>query len=165
MSNKVFLIIDGTPSTTFIQSIDELKQIDSVFVYSPSADSISGFSYRTEHTYLVYWCENDATLIDRIQKSREELEKQTVVFSIYNKKEKATRDVSKDVGSFLFLQLFKTVIQNMPRTNEAKKSMLTICRSYYRRNLNELANIDDFDRNYVSHDAIKWYVRESFIYK
>jgi hypothetical protein len=84
---------------------------------------------------------------------------------MYNKKEKATRDLSKEAGSFLFFQLFKTVLKNMPKTAEAKKTMVTTCRNYYRGNLTELANIDDFDRTYKSVDAIPWYTKETFVYK
>lgn len=84
---------------------------------------------------------------------------------MYNKKEKATRDLSKESGSFLFFQLFKTVLKTMPRTPEAKKTMVTTCRDYYRGNLTELKNIDEFDRTYKSIDAIPWYTKETFVYK
>ncbi len=141
-----------------------MKQIDSVFVYSPLADSIAIITQK-QHTYLVNWCENERALTDSIQKSREELDKQTAAFSIYNKKEKATRDLSKEAGSFLFFQLFKSVLKNMPKTAEAKKTMVTTCRNYYRGNLTELANIDDFDKTYRSENAIPWYTKETFVYK
>ncbi len=104
-------------------------------------------------------------LNDTIRKSRDELDKQTAAFSMYNKKEKATRDLSKESGSFLFFQLFKSVLKNMPRTPEAKKTMVTTCRNYYRGNLTELKNIDEFDRTYKSVDAIPWYTKETFVYK
>jgi hypothetical protein len=84
---------------------------------------------------------------------------------MYNKKEKSTRDLSKEAGSFLFFQLFKNVLQNMPKTAEAKKTMVTTVRNYYRGNLTELANIEDFDKNYKSIDAIPWYTKETFVYK
>jgi len=156
--------MDGAPSTTFVESIEKLKQIDSVFVYSPSVDSITTINTK-EHPFLVNWCENDAVLIDTLRKSREELDKQTAAFSMYNKKEKATRDLSKEAGSFLFFQLFKNVLKNMPKTAEAKKTMVTTCRNYYRGNLTELANIEEFDRTYKSADAIPWYTKETFVYK
>ncbi|CAF1272539.1 unnamed protein product [Rotaria sp. Silwood1] len=43
--------------------------------------------------------------------------------------------------------------------------MIRICRNYYRRNLTELANIDEFDHTYRSSDAISWYMKETFLYK
>jgi hypothetical protein len=53
----------------------------------------------------------------------------------------------------------------MPKTAEAKKTMVTTCRNYYRGNLTELANIDDFDKTYRSENAIPWYTKETFVYK
>lgn len=94
-----------------------------------------------------------------------ELDKQNSAFSIYNKKEKATRDLSKEAGSFLFFQLIKTVIKNLPRTAESKTSMITTCRNYYRGNAVELKNINEFEQTYKSADAIPWYTKETFVYK
>jgi hypothetical protein len=164
ITNKVFLIIDGTPSAALIEGIEPLKQIDSVFIYSSSTDSVTDISVK-QRSYLVNRCDNDAVFTDTLQKSRDELEKQTAAFSMYNKKEKATRDLSKEAGSFLFFQLFKSVLKNMPKTDEAKKTMVTTCRNYYRGNLTELGNIDDFERTYKSAEAIPWYTKETFVYK
>ena len=118
-----------------------------------------------ERHYLINHCENVETLKKSIERSREELDKQTEVFSMYNKKEKATRDLSKEAGSFLFFQLFKSVLKNMPKTEEAKVRMVTTCRNYYRGNMIEMANIDDFEKNYDPVEAIPWYTKETFVYK
>ena len=104
-------------------------------------------------------------LRDAISKSCEELDKQTAVFSMYNKKEKAIYNLSKEQGSFLFFQLFKILLKNLPKIYEAKQTMIRICRNYYRGNLTELANIDDFDRTYKSSDAILWFTKETFVNK
>jgi hypothetical protein len=160
----VFVLIDGVPPTALIEALEPLKQIDSVFIYSPAADAVTEISQK-QHGYLVNWCENEAILAARLKTSREELDKHTAAFSMYNKKEKATRDLSKEAGSFLFFQLFKSVLKNMPKTAEAKKTMVTTCRNYYRGNITELGNIDDFDRTYKSVEAIPWYTKETFVYK
>ncbi|CAF1433916.1 unnamed protein product [Adineta steineri] len=164
LPNKIFFLIDGTPSSALIEGIESLKQIDTVFIYSQSADAVAEISQQ-QHSYIVNWCDSDATFTDTLQKSREELEKQTAAFSMYNKKEKATRDLSKEAGSFLFFQLFKNVIKNMPKTDLAKKTMVNTVREYYRGNLTELSNIEDFDKTYKSVDAIPWYTKETFVYK
>ncbi|CAF4902101.1 unnamed protein product, partial [Rotaria sp. Silwood1] len=43
--------------------------------------------------------------------------------------------------------------------------MLDICRNYYRGNLRQLTTIDEFERHYQSIEAIRWYTKQSFIYK
>jgi hypothetical protein len=104
-------------------------------------------------------------LRDAISKSREELNQQTALLSMYNKKEKTTWNLSKEQGSFLFFQFFKIILKNLPKMYEAKQKMIRICRNYYRGNLTELANIDDFDRTYKSSDAILWFTKETFVQK
>lgn len=118
-----------------------------------------------QHGFLVNACETEETLFGTVQRSSIELEKQNNAFSIYNKKEKATRDLSKEAGSFLFFQLIKTVIKTIPKTEQAKASMVVTCRDYYRGNKKELENIEEFDRTYKSADAIPWYTKETFVYK
>jgi len=103
--------------------------------------------------------------MNSIQKSYEEFDKQMAAFSMYNKKEKATRNLSKELGSYLFFQIFKNIIQNMSKTYQAKQTMIRICRNYYRGNSVELANIDEFDRIYKSSDAIQWFLKDCFLYK
>ncbi|CAF3748102.1 unnamed protein product, partial [Rotaria sp. Silwood1] len=75
-TDKVFLIIDGAPSTTLIETIGPLIQIDSVFVYSPSSYAFPTSSQK-QHNYILNLCENEDTLYDSIVKSCEELDKQT----------------------------------------------------------------------------------------
>ncbi|CAF2356390.1 unnamed protein product [Rotaria sp. Silwood2] len=164
ITQKTFLVIDGSPPATFMEAIEQLKQIDSIFFYSTPPGFIPEIT-KTQHSYLVNSCDSENALIDSIKKSREELDKQTTAFSMYNKKEKATRDLSKESGSFLFFQLFKIVLKSMPKSAGAKKTMVTTCRNYYRGNITELKNIDDFDRTYKSDEAIPWYTKETFVYK
>ncbi|CAF1573541.1 unnamed protein product [Rotaria sp. Silwood1] len=61
--------------------------------------------------------------------------------------------------------IFIQSIQHEKVFLEAKKQMLDICRNYYRGNLRQLTTIDEFERHYQSIEAIRWYTKQSFIYK
>lgn len=161
---KVFLVVDTEPTATLVASLDSLPQVDSLFVYSSTSNAQPG-NNSTENSRIISRCNNDQSLANAIQESREGVEKQTAAFSLYNQKEKTTRDLSKEAGSFLFFQMFKTVLLHMPKTAESKHMMLSKCRDFYRGNLKELANIAAFDLTYKSTDAIQWYTKESFVYK
>ena len=161
---KFFLILEGVPSAAVIEALEPLKLIDSVFVCTPLAESIAPLTAKPQ-AFIVNWCENSEALVNSIVKSREGLQNQAAAFSMYNQKEKATRDLTKEAGSFLFFQLFKTVLKSMPKTAQAKKTMINACRHYYRGNVTETRNIDDFERDYRSADAIPWYTKETFVYK
>ncbi|CAF0896127.1 unnamed protein product [Adineta steineri] len=161
---KIFIIVDVAPTDDFINSLEGQSQVDSLIVYSSLAESAAA-DQQAQRSRVVNWCEDQESLRNTIIKSREDIDKQAAAFSIYNQKDKATRDLAKESGSFLFFQLFKIVLKNMPKTAEAKSTMVAICRTFYRGNIKELANIEEFDLTYQSEDAIEWYTRESFVYK
>lgn len=161
---KIFLVVDSEPTTTLLASLDSLSQVDSLFVYSSTSNAQPG-NNSMEGNRITSRCNNDQTLVNAIRESCEGVEKQTAAFSLYDQKEKTTRDLSKEAGSFLFFQMFKTVLLHMPKTAESKQMMLSKCRDYYRGNSKELANIAEFDSAYESTDAIQWYTKQSFVYK
>jgi hypothetical protein len=49
---KIFLIVDGSPPGTLLELIENLKDIDSLFVYSSSSDSMVGVREKQRH-YLI----------------------------------------------------------------------------------------------------------------
>jgi hypothetical protein len=48
---------------------------------------------------------------------------------------------------------------------KAREEMIETCRSYYRGNKMEQAEIDDFQRTYEPKNAIHWYTKQSFVYR
>jgi hypothetical protein len=61
--------------------------------------------------------------------------------------------------------LFNDVILRLPSNDEAKQQMINACRSYYRGNDKQLQLIDEFEKFYSSEECIRWYTRETFVYK
>ena len=92
-------------------------------------------------------------------------DKQLQTFSYFDQHENATKDLSKQSAQFLWFQLFHYVITRLPRNQQAKQEMIEICRHYYRGNVKELKLIDEFENEYKSEEAIRWYSRQSFVYK
>ncbi|CAF2660116.1 unnamed protein product [Rotaria sp. Silwood2] len=109
---------------------------------------------------------NRRDLIHSIRESIDRTERQHQAFTVYKQHgEKATRDLSKESAEFIWFQLFKDVILRMPKDAQAKEQMVQFCRHYYHDNSSQLSLIDEFQRDYVPSDAIKWYTRDSFVYK
>ena len=50
-------------------------------------------------------------------------------------------------------------------SSQAKREMVAECQAHYRGNSQVLAEIDKFQRTYRSEDAIKWYTKNSFLYR
>ncbi|CAF3901097.1 unnamed protein product, partial [Rotaria sp. Silwood1] len=111
-----------------------------------------------------------AALASSITHSIELVDKQSAIFALYNtNKQKSTRNLSRESGSFIFLQLVKQVLHKMSSSEEAtktsKREMLDTCRLYYRGNKKAMEDIDKFELEYTSDQAIKWYTENSFIYR
>ncbi|UJR38559.1 hypothetical protein I4U23_031225 [Adineta vaga] len=162
---KIFLILENPPSQTLLESLNTLTNVDSVIVYSSSFNKSANETDQVQNSRVITRCENPESLLNTIQSVRNDLAKQTAAFSVYNQNEKSTRDLSKESGSFMFFQLLKSVLMNMPKTQEAKQMMVDKCKEYYRGNLVELANINEFDLTYKSDEAIQWYTKECFLYR
>jgi hypothetical protein len=156
----MFLVVDNEPSNNLLVALESQLEIDSLFDYSSTFNNTE-----LEKIHIINRCNNEEDLVNAIRESRQGLEKQTAAFSLYNQKEKSTRDLSQESGSFLFFQLFKTVLMNMSKTIESRPIMLEKCRDYYQGNTKELAHIAEFDLVYKSTEAIQWYRKESFVYK
>jgi hypothetical protein len=163
-NKKIFLVLDSSPSSNLLASLEPLSQVDSLFLYS-SVSETDEERNQVNQSRVITRCQNSTTLKDAIQGEYQSLTKHAATFSLYNQKEKATRDLSKESGSFLFFQLFKSVLMNMPKTVESKAMMVSKCRDYYRGNTTELDNINEFDLTYKSTEAIQWYTKETFLYK
>ena len=61
--------------------------------------------------------------------------------------------------------MFKDVIHQLPHDNRAKEEMSIACQLYYRDNPRILKDINQFIENYHQDECIKWYTRETFVYK
>jgi tetratricopeptide (TPR) repeat protein len=53
----------------------------------------------------------------------------------------------------------------MPITLNEKTALIRLCKTEYKLNKAELKVINEFERNYSSDQAIRWYTRGSFLYK
>ncbi|CAF2118532.1 unnamed protein product [Rotaria magnacalcarata] len=163
-NEKIFLITSGKVAASIIHEIEGLKQVDSIFIFCLKVKKYQDLLHKHEFIVGTY-CECSA-LIDAIKQSVELLHRQLTAFSFYNEhKEKATRDISKESAEFLWFQLFKDVILQMPRSNRAKQELIDFSRQYYHGNRKEYENITEFQHSYELDKSIYWYTKDSFLYR
>jgi hypothetical protein len=75
------------------------------------------------------------------------------------------RHLSKENKQFIAFQLLLDMILRLDQSEYAKKELLQFCRLKYQDDSIELKKIDDFEENYRSEDAAKWYTKDSFLYR
>ncbi|CAF1520363.1 unnamed protein product, partial [Didymodactylos carnosus] len=164
-NEKIFLILfyDDDVST-MLKEVHSLNSIDSIFIFCQSKTDDAS-SLEKEYSKIVGVYTERSKLIKNIEENMHLFGKQSAAFNLYDQAQKATRDLSKDSGSFLFFQLFKDVLLEMPKTVQSKSDMIAKCRQYYRGNKKESENIRLFEETYKPSESIPWYTKESFLYK
>jgi hypothetical protein len=75
------------------------------------------------------------------------------------------RHLSIENKQFIAFQLLLDIILRLDQTSYAKAELLEFCRSKYHDKPKQLKEIDDFDRDYQSENAVEWYTKDSFLYR
>lgn len=168
-NETVLLIVSGLCATSnLLDTLHKLQYVDSIFIFCQNKNN---YEHLKKHYQKIIDIFNEQkSLALNIKNTIELVDRQSTIFALYRTdKQKSMRDLSRESGSFIFLQLFKQVIKQMAMnndsTNESKQEMIAKCRCYYRGNQKEMKNIDEFEKDYQSNQAVKWYTRDSFIYK
>jgi hypothetical protein len=152
---KIILIIENF-SDNLLSILEASKQIEAVILYTC-------LSYDILPSRITAHCTTDEQLVNQINSIRQQLNKQMIVFSIYNQQNKNKHNLTHESGSFLFFQLFKIAFKILPKNPESKKLMISKYRNYYIGNKKILQEINNFELNYKSNGAIQWYINDSFI--
>jgi hypothetical protein len=164
VNEKIFLITSGKEADAIISKIEQLKQVDSIFIFCFKIEKYQHLLEQYKKIVGIY-CKR-FTLIDSIKQNVEILQRHLNAFSFYNEHyEKATRDISKESAEFLWFQLFKDVLLQMPRSEKAKQELIDFSREYYHGNQKEHKNITEFEMSYEMDKSIYWYTKDSFLYK
>ncbi|CAF0810078.1 unnamed protein product [Adineta ricciae] len=179
-TETIILIISGSyASEKLLDDMHTLRHVDTIFIFymEKSKYEASPVLQNPKYTKIGGIFDEQESLKRNIIKAVRAIERQSAIFALYDsKKQKTARNIDRENGSFLWLQLIKEVIQQMSITIEtpgsanvrdstSKQEMLNICRAYYRGNKREMKNIDEFEQTYTANQAIHWYTRNSFIFK
>lgn len=164
-TERIFLIVSGSYARACLDEIHDLAQVDSIFIFCMNtAKYKQEFQEARQYSKLVDIFDQEAQLVQSVREELSDLQKQLATFSLYEN-QKSTRDLSSESASFLWFQLFKDVLLQMPKTEQAKKEMIDQCLHFYRGNNEELQLIKEFEQTYTESETIRWYTKQCFIYR
>jgi tetratricopeptide (TPR) repeat protein len=162
-NEKICLVTSGSQTSKLLSRISNLHQIDSIFIYS-----IEKHNYQhliNQYSKIIGIFSNFNELSKSIQEQIHLIDRQLSSFSIFEHDQITTRLLSKQSIEFLWFQLFNQVIHHLRHNQQGKQEMINMCRYYYRDNPKQLKLIDQFENEYRSEEAIRWYTKQSFVYK
>ena len=90
-----------------------------------------------------------------------EQEEDTFPIAIFDRSEASSSSLN---GDFFWFQLYIEVLLRMKDHQNSRQKLVDRCRQQYRDNA-EKQKMNEFASSYVPSDAIKWYTRDSFVYR
>jgi tetratricopeptide (TPR) repeat protein len=163
-NEKIFLILNDQISLTVLEQCEQMNQVDTVFILCCTPENYEHFLKQYCKVFGIYCKRHD--LLVNLKENINLLERQLQTFSFFQQhREKAIRELSKESVSFLWFQIFKDLLQRLPRNDHSKQQLVDFCHQYYRENKQELEWINEFKTSYTAQNAIQWYTRETFLYR
>ncbi|CAF0842154.1 unnamed protein product [Adineta ricciae] len=164
-TERIFLIVSGSFAGQCLEQIHDLEQVDSIFIFCMNLTKYkTEFIDNKQYSKLVDVFDKEDQLLRSIREELNDLRKQLATYSLYEN-QKTTRDLSSESASFLWFQIFKDVLLQMPKTEQSKNEMIEQCKRFYRGNNEELQLIKEFEQKYTESDTIYWYTKQCFIYR
>ncbi|CAM4789223.1 unnamed protein product [Rotaria magnacalcarata] len=164
IKERVFVIFAGALSQSVLPQLHSLAVVTAIFIFFNGHKG--NVPLLNNYSKVIGIFTDQQSLLQSIRKTRYFVLKQTLAFSLFDhQKQKSTRDVSKDWGSFTWFQLLIDILKQIPQTEQAKRDMLDKCREYYALNKTEMKKIEQFEITYTEDKAIEWYTRDSFVYR
>ncbi|CAF1035636.1 unnamed protein product [Didymodactylos carnosus] len=161
---QLFLILCGDLDETIMDYLNQMLQIEHVFVLcektlnekSLKNDKITSTIYNTVGSM----CEQ--IKIDYASTIKSDFR----LSNIFNISiiEKLWYQLDDTELEFLQYQLLFGVLLHAPH-KYAMKDLINHCSLLYNKSVDDLKKVDEFERTYRYEDAVKWYTKDSFIYR
>ncbi|CAF2782041.1 unnamed protein product [Rotaria sp. Silwood2] len=160
---KIFLISSGAKASQILPRTSYFRQIDSIFIFSTKTNR---YEYLlNEYSKIIGIYSDIHNLSQSIKEQIDLVNKQIETFCFFDQHQTLIKDLSKESAEFLWFQLFNYVITRFPRNQQTKQQIIQLFKEYYHGNTKEIELINEFEQYYRSEDAIRWYSKQSFVYK
>ncbi|CAF2983911.1 unnamed protein product, partial [Rotaria sp. Silwood2] len=146
----------------YLGEVNSKRQVDSILILDNlnQADP----SWSSSFTKVSIF-NNFNQVFAEVVKQIELIARQLLAFSSFEQKQRTTKDLTKESASFLWFQVLVDALKKMPTNKNSFKSMLTMCRNYYGTQKKYEADINEFESKYIPSNAVKWYTRDTFLYR
>ncbi|CAF1540501.1 unnamed protein product [Adineta ricciae] len=163
----VFLVTSGSLGRILVPLIHNTDQIIGIYVYCANVGTHIQWAQRYVKIYGIFNEKN--TLFTKLIQDLESFDTSFDTFSmsgmIDTKKETSIKDLRAKEQSIVWYQLIIEALLRLEDTSDEKAEMVAECRKHYVNDEIECLKICDFENNFTPNDAIRWYTRDSFLYR
>ena len=143
---------------SLVSQASSFVQITFLYVLVPPSQSSTTDNLKVRG---IFQSEND--LLRKLAEDVDLLRK-TTKFNLF-KQDKSSKNISRESIKVVWYQYLLEILLTVPEPDVAKQEMINFCQSCYAENGPELSKISEFEKDYCSKNAIKWYTRASFLYR
>ena len=160
---KIFMIVSGALGQRILPRIHGLSQIHSVFIFCRNKTyheqwAKTWIKIRGVHTQIL-------PLSNALKEAVLQCDQELLSFSIISPEAISDSNNLSDLeASYMYTQLIKEALLEIDFDTQALKTFAAFCRDKYAGDLDELAMIDRFEKEYDQHTPIWWYTFECFLY-
>ncbi|CAF3931875.1 unnamed protein product [Rotaria sordida] len=179
---RIFFISSHSNNTMIVDKISNYSQIIAIYILQIQKELTINSKLSDPKFHGIF--SNIKNLSKELSKEYERcLKHSPIPISVFlrDKNVKTVRDLNKDNVRFLWFQLLVDILIKIPYNDQAKDEMLFECRKHYgipckddenienstMKNYDKKAEKDmlDFEKNYKSTEALKFYSNDSFLYR
>ena len=162
---KVFIIISDSLGQHLVPFIHPMTQIDAIYIFCGDKRRHEEWTKSWSKIKGVYT--QIDSICEALQLAVKQCNQDSIGISFVRIDEGDASSINLDQldPTFMYTQLFKNALLNMPHDKNAVQDLVRYCRDKYRGNANVLALIEEFDQEYGPGKAILWYTRAHFIFE
>ena len=163
-AKTVFMIIDYTFESELISLIDELPQVDSIYLLTSEETELHRNSLKSRK--IKGTLNNIESICNLIKGNIQRWNDTELSISSISSTDISSDDLNRLDRSFMYSQLIKEILLDIEYKDKAKTEFTKYCRHVQScdgtRNVSPV--IDEFEQSYDEHSPVWWYTRGCFIY-
>ncbi|UJR22195.1 hypothetical protein I4U23_025259 [Adineta vaga] len=166
LNKRIILIISNEFGPVVLPVIHDCPHIQSIYVYCTNRSLAQEWSktfmkvtniFTDRNALLTKICEHVCTWdIDR-----------QLPISIFHLEDRqnSLQNLTSNSATFMWYQTMILVLRSMAKYSDSKRDMIDECLASYHDDETEKKRIKEFEQDYLSSGALKWYTRDSFVYR
>ncbi|CAF1024709.1 unnamed protein product [Didymodactylos carnosus] len=160
-NEKVFIVLSGFLGEVVVPLTYELPQIEFIYIFCHNKGKHEQWANNYCKIHGVFNDKNSLffKMAEDVKAFSNDISSMTLLT-----KESSFQDRTTLYGG-LFYPLVIEMLNDIPATDDAKNEMIKECRMYYKDNVKQQEEIDDFEKTYKADKAIWWYTKNTFVYR
>ncbi|CAF1382373.1 unnamed protein product [Rotaria sordida] len=165
MNSNIALIISSNLVELIVPSIYELSHIQMIYIHNTNNSKEKCELIKQLSSKIVDIYDNINQLIVKLFNDNLFPSLPISIINPQTIKETSIRDLTNEQATFMWFQLLLEILLQMPQTIDSKNEMMNECLLNYENDEIEKKKIIEFQQTYSSDTCIRWYTRDTFLYR